>query len=210
MNHFKGGFCDISETHHLVCGADFNGFLGHTENDTGCLVLRDGVGAGLTHVQQTGGAVVSHSGQNRSDGILAGVLGDGVKQHLDAGLLATHGRTVLERDVVVGAGSAQQHVQSSRGDQDTSGHDTVAVVDLQAREDGSHHAVVDYPAFYEDSDRYQSSRIRTWLGVPLTVGEQALGVIALQSYTTPRLYTERHRDLLRAAAGQAAPADRRT
>jgi PAS domain S-box-containing protein len=45
---------------------------------------------------------------------------------------------------------------------------------------------------------------QSWLGVPMMIGDQVLGVIAVQSYTTPRLYNERHRDLLMAIASQAA------
>ena len=45
---------------------------------------------------------------------------------------------------------------------------------------------------------------QSWLGVPMLVGDQVIGVIAVQSYTTPRCYGERHRDLLTAIASQAA------
>jgi GAF domain-containing protein len=45
---------------------------------------------------------------------------------------------------------------------------------------------------------------QSWLGVPMISGEQVIGVIAVQSYTTPRLYNEHHRDLLSAIANQAA------
>ena len=44
----------------------------------------------------------------------------------------------------------------------------------------------------------------SWLGVPLTVGDQVLGVIAVQSHTTPRAYDERDRDWLTAIASQAS------
>jgi GAF domain-containing protein len=44
----------------------------------------------------------------------------------------------------------------------------------------------------------------SWLGVPMLLGEQVLGVIALQSYTTPRKFGEHERDLLTAIASQAA------
>ncbi|MBU0705484.1 MAG: GAF domain-containing protein [Chloroflexi bacterium] len=44
----------------------------------------------------------------------------------------------------------------------------------------------------------------SWLGVPLIVGDQVLGVMAVQSYTTPRLYDEHDRDLLAGIASQAA------
>ncbi len=44
----------------------------------------------------------------------------------------------------------------------------------------------------------------SWLGAPMVVGERVLGVIGLQSYTTPHLYDERHLNLLTAVANQAA------
>lgn len=44
----------------------------------------------------------------------------------------------------------------------------------------------------------------SWLGVPMTIGSRVIGMIAAQSDTTPRLYSERHRDLLSAVANQAA------
>jgi GAF domain-containing protein len=47
-------------------------------------------------------------------------------------------------------------------------------------------------------------KAQSWLGVPMMIGDQVLGVIAVQSYTTERLYNEHHRDLLRAVASQAA------
>jgi GAF domain-containing protein len=43
----------------------------------------------------------------------------------------------------------------------------------------------------------------SWLGVPMTMGNRVIGVIAAQSYATPRLYNERHRNLLTAVANQA-------
>ncbi|HUV88086.1 MAG TPA: GAF domain-containing protein [Anaerolineae bacterium] len=44
----------------------------------------------------------------------------------------------------------------------------------------------------------------SWLGVPLNVGDRVLGVMAVQSYTTPRTYDEHDRDLMTAIASQAA------
>ncbi len=44
----------------------------------------------------------------------------------------------------------------------------------------------------------------SWLGVPITLGERVLGVIGLESYTTPHLYNEQHLNLLTAVANQAA------
>ncbi len=44
----------------------------------------------------------------------------------------------------------------------------------------------------------------SWLGAPLRIGQRVIGVIGLQSITTPRLYNTHHRDLLSSIAGQAA------
>jgi len=46
----------------------------------------------------------------------------------------------------------------------------------------------------------------SWLGVPMLFADQVVGVIAVQSYITPRAYGEHERDLLTAIAAQAAVA----
>lgn len=46
----------------------------------------------------------------------------------------------------------------------------------------------------------------SWLGVPLMIGDRVIGVMTVQSYTTPRLFGERERDLLMTVANQAAAA----
>jgi PAS domain S-box-containing protein len=45
---------------------------------------------------------------------------------------------------------------------------------------------------------------RSWLGVPILIGERVLGVMAAQSFTTTHVYDERDRDLLTAIASQTA------
>jgi GAF domain-containing protein len=45
---------------------------------------------------------------------------------------------------------------------------------------------------------------QSWLGVPMTIGERVIGVVAVQSYTTARLYDKNDHDLLSAVASQAA------
>ena len=45
---------------------------------------------------------------------------------------------------------------------------------------------------------------KSWLGVPIVLGDSVIGMIGTQSVTTPGKYTERHRNLLNSAAGQAA------
>ncbi len=44
----------------------------------------------------------------------------------------------------------------------------------------------------------------SWLGVPMIVGEKVMGVMAVQSQTTPRLYGEHDQELLTAIANQLA------
>jgi PAS domain S-box-containing protein len=46
----------------------------------------------------------------------------------------------------------------------------------------------------------------SWLGVPMIVGDQVLGVMGVQSFTTPGAYDEHDRDLLAALATQVASA----
>lgn len=43
-----------------------------------------------------------------------------------------------------------------------------------------------------------------WLGVPMILGQEVLGLISVQSAVSARLYNQRHADLLQAIAGQSA------
>ncbi len=45
---------------------------------------------------------------------------------------------------------------------------------------------------------------QSWLGVPIVLGDQVLGVMGVQHYDRPYAYTERDRDLLGSLAGQLA------
>jgi PAS domain S-box-containing protein len=65
--------------------------------------------------------------------------------------------------------------------------------------------VKSYPAFYEDSDKYQSSGIRTWLGVPLIASDQAIGLITLDRNAL-KPYTDDEIKLAAAFANHAATA----
>lgn len=55
---------------------------------------------------------------------------------------------------------------------------------------------------------YQSfgQQTQSWLGVPMTMGDQVLGVITIQSDTEPGLYNQHHLELLSTIASQAAVA----
>jgi signal transduction histidine kinase/CheY-like chemotaxis protein len=48
------------------------------------------------------------------------------------------------------------------------------------------------------------SHVKTWLGVPMIVSGQVIGVVAVQSETNPDLYNHRHLNLLTAIANHAA------
>ncbi len=52
--------------------------------------------------------------------------------------------------------------------------------------------------------RQLGERALSWLGAPMLLGEQVLGMIAVQSYEATHLYNERHRDLIMSIASQAA------
>ena len=45
---------------------------------------------------------------------------------------------------------------------------------------------------------------QSYLGVPIAIGDQVLGVVAIQSYTSARVYNEHDQNLLLAIAGQTA------
>jgi len=47
---------------------------------------------------------------------------------------------------------------------------------------------------------------KSWLGVPMIAGDEVLGIIAVQSYTTENVYDEEHLNLLPTIAAQAAVA----
>lgn len=46
--------------------------------------------------------------------------------------------------------------------------------------------------------------VESWLGVPLRIGEEVLGLIAVQSETTPDLYNQKHLEILTTIGNQSA------
>jgi len=100
-------------------------FLGHAENDAGGFVLRDGNGASLLHFQHAPRTVVSHSGQDYTDNIPAGITSCGAEQNIDRGAMAADQGTLLYFDVVTGPASLQQKMVIARRDQSTSAQNGV-------------------------------------------------------------------------------------
>lgn len=58
----------------------------------------------------------------------------------------------------------------------------------------------------EGAAALEDNPARSWLGVPIILGEKVLGTLVVQSYTSPGIYQERERSLLWALANQAAVA----
>jgi GAF domain-containing protein len=63
----------------------------------------------------------------------------------------------------------------------------------------------EFPHFKED--RYQAQKVRGWLGVPLLIGDETIGVITLDSFTRGR-YSEEHEQAATIFASMAALAIR--
>jgi GAF domain-containing protein len=57
---------------------------------------------------------------------------------------------------------------------------------------------------YQDEIESIGTEARSWLGVPMSVGDEVLGVLAMQSYDKPYLYDDHDLSLLSAIAGQTA------
>lgn len=65
--------------------ADRDRLTRHTEHHAACLVLGDGVGAGLFHLEHASRAVLAHSRKNDADGIATSLVGDAAKQQSTEG-----------------------------------------------------------------------------------------------------------------------------
>ena len=94
-----------------------DGLAGHAENDARRLVLGDGQGPGLAHLQQPAGAVVSHAGHDHAGRERAGGLGRRAKQHLDAGPVPADRGAFHQLDAIAGARPADEAVDVARDHQ---------------------------------------------------------------------------------------------
>src|SRR5207247_7272910 len=109
-----GGFEDGGR--HFDEGDDFldaaadDGGAGHPEDDGRGLVLRDGDGAELFHLEEAIGAVVAHARQDHAYGVRPGLLGDRSQKDVDARPMTRHGRTVGEGHEVLRAAALDDHV----------------------------------------------------------------------------------------------------
>src|SRR5271157_5342156 len=86
------------------------GLLGHTENDTGVLILGNGVGALFLHLQHTLGSIVSHTGHDYAYGVPPRIAGGGAKENIDRRSVSRYQRTVLYLHIVSGPAPLQEGV----------------------------------------------------------------------------------------------------
>ena len=89
------------------------------------LVLSDDEGAGLFHIRHAAGVVVAHSGEDDAQGVLYGIVGRRVKQHVYRGTMTTNQRSILDLHVVARTAALEQHVMIARCDQGESANDRV-------------------------------------------------------------------------------------
>ncbi|MCA9934467.1 MAG: PAS domain S-box protein [Ardenticatenaceae bacterium] len=86
----------------------------------------------------------------------------------------SHPEKIINLAIPIGKKWPNAHVMSGRG--------PVAYDDV----------TVEYPHFQDDSDLYQSGKIRSWLGVPLTVNDEIIGLVTVdrnevQPYTAEEI-----------------------
>src|ERR1700722_5255095 len=74
-----------SQRQYFVHPTPFDGLMGHAEYHTGRLVLRNGEGPGLLHLEHAVGAVVAHPSQDDPDRILPRIAGSGAEEHVHRG-----------------------------------------------------------------------------------------------------------------------------
>ena len=100
---FQNRCRDMRERQHLVHAIEFDGFLGHPEDDGARFILRNVESASLLHLKHSARAVISHAGKDDADSIGTGVARSGAKQHIDRRAMAANERTILDLDKIARA-----------------------------------------------------------------------------------------------------------
>ena len=89
---------DAGERMLVFGGADLEGRARHAVDDGACLILRDGAGAGLAHVEQALRAVAAHAGEDARPRPCAPARARHRReQHVDRGAVAVDGLARLQR-----------------------------------------------------------------------------------------------------------------
>jgi hypothetical protein len=109
-------------------GAQADGFSRHAEDDAGFLILSDCGSPCLFEVQQAGGAVGSHAGQERCQAMGSGAgLDRGIEKDVYRGPLVVHHGAFIEINMKGIVYPSKHHVLSAGRDQGKTGAGTIAL-----------------------------------------------------------------------------------
>ena len=137
----------------------------HPEDDAGRLVLGDGQGARLVHLEHSPGAVVLHAGEHDARGVGHGGLRGRAEQDIDAGPVAADRRVVDQLDPVAGARAVDQPVgRAPRHDQRHAGPDWLVRLGLADLKRDPRVAVGEW-AWDEDGDGVNEVHCNTLEGI---------------------------------------------
>ena len=93
--HTQCCFSDAPQRNHRRDGATGDGFLRHAEHHAAELILGNGLGSALAHLEQALRAVIAHAGHQDSHCVAGRGLGDRAKQHVNTGPVPRHQGTRL-------------------------------------------------------------------------------------------------------------------
>ena len=122
--------CNICAGSLLTDRADLMGDHGHAIDDAGILVLPDGEGTFVAHLQQTVRAVLAHAGEDDADALAAHVLGHGAEQYVHRRTVSADFFTGIAAHGIGDAGAHHFHLQVAGGDEDAASYDLVSVFSL--------------------------------------------------------------------------------
>src|ERR1700690_878110 len=100
----EDGGGDFAEGDDLLGRVKAHGFPRHSVDHAAGLVLRDGPGAALFHLQHPAGAVAPHSGQQDADGPGTGGLGHGAEHDVHGRPMVADAGAILDGDPEASAG----------------------------------------------------------------------------------------------------------
>ena len=126
-SHLQGCFSDASQRNNGDDGVARDCFFRHAENHTTGLVLGNGLGATVAHLQQTLGPIIPHARHNYADCVRSNGLGDRAEQHIYAGSMTRDQRPVGYVRAADRAISLHQKMMIPGSDQSTSRKYAIAV-----------------------------------------------------------------------------------
>ena len=97
--------------------ADVVGNHRHSVDHAGLLVLADGVGSSLTHLEQAIGSIAAHAGHNDAGHFAFDLFGHGEKQSVYRGAVAAYLLTWGTADGIPGSRADNPHLIIGRGQQ---------------------------------------------------------------------------------------------